>query len=254
MQADRPGIAGIVREGLDAALDLVLPRPCPGCGGPDPWCAGCDATLRGRPRRIRLPEQRPEPLRPTSSPHQAAVLLPPAWALTRYRDPVRSAILAGKERGRRDLPPLLGVALGRGLFRLRRLGLLPTTVWLVPAPSRRSAARVRGGDPVAIMARAAARWLAGQGCSTGVAPCLVTAGTARDSVGLDAAGRAANLYDRVRWVPAGAPPPATPVVLIDDVLTTGATSAVACRTLAAAGVQVCAVLVLASVPGWVTTR
>ncbi len=249
MQAERPGIAGTVRGGLDAALDLVLPRPCPGCGGPDPWCAGCDATLRGRPRRIQLPEQHPEPAR-----NHTAPLLPPAWALTRYRDPVRSAIVAGKERGRRDLPSVLGVALGRGLFRLRRLGLLPPTVWLVPAPSRRSAARARGGDPVATMARAAARWLAGRGCSTGVAPCLVTGGAARDSVGLDAAGRAANLQNRVRWVPAGAPPSGTPVVLIDDVLTTGATSAVACQALRTAGVQVCAVLVLASVPGWVTAR
>ena len=41
--------------------------------------------------------------------------LPTVWALTRYTDPVRSAILAGKERGRRDLPALLGVALGRAV-------------------------------------------------------------------------------------------------------------------------------------------
>jgi predicted amidophosphoribosyltransferase len=50
--------------------------------------------------------------------------LPPVWALARYADPVRSALLAGKERGRRELPALLGVALGRGLLRLLRIGVL----------------------------------------------------------------------------------------------------------------------------------
>lgn len=244
MAANRQGIGHLVRDGAGTAMDLVLPRPCPGCGGSGPWCAGCDATLRGRPRRITLPDL----------PSGTGAALPPVWALARYRDPVRSAILAGKERGRHDLPPLLGIALGRGLWRLRRLGLLPPTVWLVPAPSRRSAARSRGGDPVVAMGRAAARWLAGRGCPAGVAPCLVTVGTARDSVGLDAAQRAANLDHRVRWVPGAAPPAATPVVLIDDVLTTGATSAAACRTLRGAGIEVAAVLVIAAVPGWITTR
>jgi predicted amidophosphoribosyltransferase len=81
----------------------------------------------------------------------------PVWALARYTGPVRAAIVAGKERGRRDLPPTLGLALGRGLVRLRRSGVLPGALWLVPAPSRRSAARARGGDPVTAMARAAAR-------------------------------------------------------------------------------------------------
>jgi len=150
--------------------------------------------------------------------------LPPVWALSRYADPVRSAIVAGKERDRRDLPAHLGVALGRGIARLLLMQLLDEPCWLVPAPSRRAAARSRGGDPVMSMARAAARQLAGEGRRAGVAPCLVTAGAARDSVGLDAAQRAANLGGRVRWRLAGAPPDGAVVVLVDDVLTTGATA------------------------------
>jgi predicted amidophosphoribosyltransferase len=71
---------------------------------------------------------------------------------------------------------------------------------------------------------------------------------------LDAAARAANLADRVRWVPRAAPPAGVQVVVIDDVLTTGATTAAACRVLRAAGVEVCGVVVVASVPGWINTR
>ena len=244
MAAARPPAITLVRDTVASAMDLVLPRPCPGCGGPGPWCAGCDATLLGRPRRLKVPEML---CGADASP-------PTVWALTRYTDPVRSAILAGKERGRRDLPALLGVPLGRAVVRLHRLALLPETVWLVPAPSRRSAARQRGGDPVTTMARAAARWTAGRGHPTGVAPCLLTAGSARDSVGLDAASRAANLADKVRWRPGGAPPEGAKVLVIDDVFTTGATTAAACGVLRSAGVEVAGVLVLAAVPGFVGTR
>ncbi len=233
-----------MRRAVLDAVDLVLPRPCPGCGGPGPWCPVCAHSLDRRPRRIALPEPfgaSPEPL-------------PPVWALARYADPVRAAILAGKERGRRELPALLGLAAGAGLLRLSRSGQLPDPIWLVPAPSKRAAARSRGIDPVRTMARTAARRLAENGCPAGVAPCLVTARTAQDSMGLDARGRAANLAGAVRWVPAGAPPAGAAVVVLDDVFTTGATLAATCRTLRAEGVPVAGALVLAAVPPWVTTR
>ena len=235
---------GVLRDVLATAMDLVLPRPCPGCGAPGPWCDGCDATVRGRPRQVMVPEM--------VSGHDIG--LPPVWALARYTDPIRSAILAGKEHGRRDLPALLGPALGRAVVRLRMLGLLPDPIWLVPAPSRRSAARQRGGDPVTAMARAAAEFAAGSGHPTGVAPCLVTAGSARDSVGLDAASRAANLADRVRFISRAAPPDGAVVLVIDDVFTTGATTSAACRVLRTAGIDACGVLVLATVPGFVRQR
>lgn len=162
--------------------------------------------------------------------------------------------MAGKERGRRDLPASLGAALGAGLLRLHRSAPLPTGIWLVPAPSRRAAARSRGGDPVATMARSAARYAAARGVSTGAAPCLVTTGAARDSVGLDADARVANLANRVRWRQSGAPPRRAAVLLVDDVLTTGATSTAATAALRAAGLDVRGVLVLAAVPGWVAAR
>lgn len=241
--AGMPAVVRAVRLGGVAAMDLVLPRPCPGCGGPGPWCEPCAATLRARPARVKLPESVP-----------LGGGLPPVWALSRYAGPGRAAIIAGKEHGRRELPALLGQALGGGLLRLHRMALLPAEIWLVPAPSRRSAARRRGGDPVRAMAISAARLAAGHGMTVGVAPCLVTDGRAGDSVGLDAAARAANLVGRVRWVASGAPPRGGTAVIVDDVLTTGATMSAACGALRAAGVQVDAVLVLAAVPGWFGTR
>lgn len=227
---------------LRIALDLVVPRPCPGCGGPEPWCAGCASALAARPRLIEIPEATLDAAADTA--------LPPARAIARYAGPVRAAILAGKERGRTDLPPLLGESVGRALVRLRRIASVPDRLWIVPAPSRRAAARRRGGDPVTVMARSAARLMAAEGLFAGVSPCLYTAGSARDSVGLDAVARAANLAGRIRFRPPSAPPDGVPVVLLDDVLTTGSTSLAALRALAGHGIDVAAVLVLATAAPW----
>ncbi len=241
---------------LGVAIDLVLPRPCPGCGGIGPWCEPCGAVLDVRPRPVALPAE--------SLDTAAGLVLPPTWALTRYRGPVRAAIIAGKERGRADLPPLLGAAAGTGLLRLARSGSLPTAMaqgragspelWIVPAPTRRAAARRRGGDPVAAMARSAARTIVTTGWTAGVSPCLVTAGRARDSVGLDARTRAANLAGRVRFVGAAAPPAGCEVVLLDDVLTSGATMIASVRVLASVGVAVSGFLAVSSAAPWVTPR
>jgi predicted amidophosphoribosyltransferase len=249
------------RELAHGVLDLVLPRPCPGCGGPGPWCGSCAATLSGRPTAVRLSDATIDALRDGPPPGRGGragdgigrVTVPPVFALTRYRGPARGAIIAGKERNRRDLPPALGAALGAGVLRLLDAGVITRPVrgdlWLVPAPSRCAAARARGGDPVTAMASAAARFLAAAGRPTGVAPCLRTGHAAADSVGLDAAARIANLANRIRFVPAGAPPPGAGVVLVDDVLTTGATVASALRVLATKQVRVHGVVVVASVPG-----
>lgn len=231
-----------LNTGLDTVLDLVLPRTCPGCHAPVPWCPACAATLADRPRAVRLPEPALDRLAADG------LDVPAVHALARYTGPVRAAILAGKERGRRDLPPLLGRALGGGLARLQDVGVLPGQLWLIPAPTRPAAARARGGDPVLAMARSAARLLAGLGRCTGVAPCLTLTRGTRDSVGLDAAQRAANLADHIRFRDGGAPPAGASAVLLDDVLTSGATVTGSLAALRRSGVSAVGVLVLASVP------
>ncbi|SDD21759.1 hypothetical protein SAMN05216174_108249 [Actinokineospora iranica] len=88
----------------------------------------------------------------------------------------------------------------------------------------------------------AARHLAANGVPAAVAPALRLTRGARDSVGLSPAGRAANLARHLAVDPAGVPPPGTPVLVLDDVVTTGATAAACARALAAAGHPVLAVL------------
>ncbi|WP_206426100.1 ComF family protein [Nakamurella antarctica] len=168
------------------------------------------------------------------------------YAFARYRGPVRAAVLAGKEKGRRDLPALLGESLGLGVLRLLSISVLTTPLWLVPAPSRAWAARARGGDPVTAMAVAAASILSRHGSNVGVAPCLSTSRAARDSVGLDAASRVRNLRGRIICDVRACPPPGAAVVLVDDVFTTGATSAIASEALAQFQLSVQAILVLAT--------
>jgi len=118
--------------------------------------------------------------------------------------------------------------------------------WLVPAPSRRRTSRQRGGAHMTKLARWCAAELARAGHGVAVAPMLELASSATDSVGLDPAARAANLAGRVRLRPRASPPPGTPVVLLDDVITTGATAAACHQALTAAGLEVTAIVTLTS--------
>jgi predicted amidophosphoribosyltransferase len=223
---------------LGPLLDLLLPRDCGGCGMPGPMlCAGCEALLR-EPRRVYPP---------------CCAAGPPVYALGSYRGRLRAALLAYKERGRRDLAAPLGSALASALLRLFPLapelgGACPAPepggVCLVPVPSRSSAAARRGGQHVALLAARAAAALADAGVTAAVAPALRVASGARDSVGLAPAARQANLAGRVLARRAGLPPAGTPVVLVDDVVTTGATVAACTAALLRVGVAVPAIVVL----------
>ncbi|MDR7168208.1 putative amidophosphoribosyltransferase [Nocardia kruczakiae] len=206
-------------------LDLVLPQYCGGCGSAGTgWCEECAATLWAGPMRVW----------PRTDPGV------PCWALSGYAGPARRAVVAAKESGRRDLAAPLGRALARGLGVLRAPG---RPLILVPAPSRRVAARRRGGDPVLRTARVATGWLS----DCHLAPVLWARGGVRDSVGLSAPARRDNLAGRIAGRIESSSVLVTladaDIVLVDDVLTTGATAAESVRVLAGTGVNVRAVMV-----------
>jgi predicted amidophosphoribosyltransferase len=170
----------------------------------------------------------------------------PAWALGRYTGPRRSAVIAAKERGRRDLATPLGHALACALGRLRERGDIDppelAALVLVPAPTRTRAARARGGDPVTRAALAAASALSPE--SVVVWPILKFARGVQDSVGLSARARVENLAGRIVVAPGSRTGRSACVVLVDDVLTTGATVSESVRVLAGSGVRADAVLVI----------
>jgi predicted amidophosphoribosyltransferase len=99
---------------------------------------------------------------------------------------------------------------------------------LVPVPSRRAAARARGGDHLRRLADRAAASLPG----ARVAPVLRQVRRVADSAGLSAEQRRTNL-DGALGV--HRPPPPGVIIIVDDVITTGASLAESARALAAAG-------------------
>lgn len=204
-------------------LDLVLPLECGGCGSPGiRWCPACAGTLA-------VHTDEPIVISPRLDPGV------PVFSLGRYAGARRAAIVAMKEHGRTDLIPRLAVAVEAGVTRLLTWGIVELPLTVVPAPTRWSAARRRGGDPVAAMAQAAA------GVDVAVTTALRMRASTRDSVGLSPGQRERNVAGRVKLRRSVS----GEVLLIDDVVTTGATASESVRVLHAAGAHVTAVLTVA---------
>jgi predicted amidophosphoribosyltransferase len=103
----------------------------------------------------------------------------PVFALGRYAGARRAAIVALKEHGRTDLITPLASTLAAALHRLVCWRMLDLPLTIIPAPTRRSAARRRGGDPIGRIAVAASARHRGMS----VAPALRMRALTRDSVG-----------------------------------------------------------------------
>jgi len=207
-------------------FDLVLPLECGGCGAPSiRWCPACAQELA-----VHLDQ--PHLITPRVDPGV------PVLSLGRYAGARREAIVAVKEHGRADLIGPLAVALRAGLERLLTWGVIETPLTVVPAPTGRSSARRRGGDPVTRMARAAATDLR----DVHVTQALRLRAMVRDSVGLSGGDRQRNIAGRVKIIR----PVAGEVLVVDDIVTTGATASESVRVLHVSGADVAGVLAIAN--------
>ncbi|MEV0414806.1 phosphoribosyltransferase family protein [Streptomyces sp. NPDC050448] len=208
---------------------LVLPVDCTGCGAARVLlCAGCAAALSGAAAGCVRPSPRPEGL-------------PVVYAATAYEGAVREALLAHKERGALPLAGPLGAALAAAVRAGVRAGAARAAgeeLVLVPVPSARRQVRARGHDPARRIALAAAGRLRRSGVPARVAPVLRHVRPVADQAGLGAGERRENLAGALGVCRGGAARliAGVRIVLVDDLITTGATLAEAARAVRAASV------------------
>lgn len=193
----------------EALLDLVLPRRCAGCTVPGTaLCAACRSALAAPPLGVV---------------HDGPRRLPPLACAAPYGGPVRGVLIAHKEHGRLALVRPLSTALAGAAAALRP----PPLTVVVPVPSSPAAVRARGHDHARRLARATARRL-----GLPSRPLLRPVREVADSAGLGAAERAANLRGALA---ARRPLDGLRVLVVDDVVTTGASLREAVRAVRAAG-------------------
>jgi ComF family protein len=207
---------------LDRLLGLLFPDRCVGCGRFGAlFCAACRRTLQ--PYSGQLPRMPPL--------HSTAV----AYI---FDGPLRGALLGLKyQRQPRLAEPLAELLLAQ-LDRERRLAGA-----LVPVPLSPSRLAERGYNQAELIAAALARRLELPLVSSGLTRVRAT----RSQVGLDSTARRQNVAGAFAWQHSRRPP--AQAVLIDDVLTTGATlQACASALLAAGSQQVTALTVARSRP------
>ncbi|MQA03699.1 MAG: ComF family protein [Streptosporangiales bacterium] len=222
-----------LRRWLAAFVDLVLPQYCAGCGNaPGLLCTACRTRLGAAPTRVTRP---------------VGVGLPVVWAATGYDGPVRAVIVGYKDRGRRALARPLGAALAAAITAaVEHQPRPPPTVLVVQVPAVRARTRHRGYSPLALLVAAAARHGV-SGVELAPPDTLRHVRGVADQAGLDARARLANLTGALRVRPRWSDLlHGRPVLLVDDVLTTGATLAEATRAVRAAGGHVVAAAVLAA--------
>ena len=214
-------ISHSLREAVLDAIAVVLPIACAGCDDDDRGlCSGCRGQLQPHPFARPLDDGTP------------------VWAALVYDGAARRAILGLKEKGRTDVARALAVPLRSAVscFRLHA-GSAAGTVELAIPPVNRASFRRRGYDPVRLLARAA-------GLPQPVSV-LVNLHERASQKTLDRAQRAVNL---VGSMAASRPLNGRSFLVLDDVVTTGATLAEVIRSLRDGGAEVVGAAVLAATP------
>jgi predicted amidophosphoribosyltransferase len=218
------GLPAALTALVDGVRDLAMPLACVCCGDVrGPLCDGCAPA----PKIVRV-----------------GVGPLPCAAAGVYDGSLRAATIAYKERGVRTLAGPLGALLAEAVLAVAREG----PVLLIPVPSTAAARRARGEDHMNRLTRSAVRRLRRRGLAIAIAPVLRVARAPAESVGLGAAERWANMAGAFGVRPSVRPPRAGRLVLVDDVVTTGATLAEAYRAAASGGMPPVAAAAVAATP------
>jgi ComF family protein len=201
---------------LADALAFLFPVPCAGCATEGrALCAVCSSRVVPQPRTADLPG-----------------VGPVTGGLT-YDGVARAAVLTLKEEGRTALAAPLAVPFAAAVS--TALAGHPDVV-IAAVPSSRSAMRRRGFEPVRLLAsRAGIR----------LTPLFLPARPHTAQKALGVAERARNLdgvFELAR--PVGG----IRVLLVDDIVTTGATLSAAAKVLRAGGAEVVGAAALAATP------
>lgn len=202
---------------LDGVGDLFVGAACAGCGRPG-WgvCGECRALLGCR----ASPVFRPPP---------PGLDFPVTWATWDYSPQAKGIIVHHKDRGAWALVGTLAHPIAAAMDAL--LSGCVQDVSVVPIPSDPRTVRERGYDHGTALARAVVRrWNCGRGPRAHLELALVRQRLAGDQAELGVGGRWANQAGSMAGRRGS-----RPVVIIDDVVTTGATLAEAQRALQASG-------------------
>lgn len=165
-------------------------------------------------------------------------------AAATYEGALRRVILGFKETGRRDVLPLLAYLLEVSLLATAELADSPE-VLIVPVPSSRAAARRRGEVPMHVLASATTAQMSVE--HVRFAPILMHRRRVLDNAGLDRQGRQANLAGAFTARP-GTRVEGRTCIVVDDIVTTGASLGEGVRALREAGAHPRAAAVVAVTP------
>lgn len=217
--------------------DVLFPRGCAGCAAPG-WVL-CPRCMRGFGRHAGREVSR------------RWVRAGFVWCAGFYAGDVRNAILRWKDHHDEEVDgPFSRIMRALGTEMAGRLAGFPK-VLVTPVPSSPSSARRRGRRQTHVLADAVARGLADAGVDVVMMPVLRMGNTGKAVSSGHARGRAARVRDRIQVVRPrdGVPSGNLPVVLVDDIVTTGATMGGCATALRAAGMDVVAAFALACAPG-----
>jgi len=237
---------------LDPVLDLVFPAVCPVCATRSddpahrPFCGPCWAALPiGLGPGCAVCGE-PFPGLDGTLPCAACRRAPPPYAFARavaaYRDGMREAIHGLKYGGRTVLALPLGRLLADAGPAVVPVALREWADGLVPVPLHPARLAERGFNQAELLAAP---------CRTAwglpvLGQALARTRATLPQTDLDAEARRANVRDAFR-VRRPAEVAGRRLLLVDDVLTTGATAGAAARALRAAGAAAVGVLALARV-------